>query len=80
MAMPCLKRISSASIIARGTTGIWASRARITSGLSAFTAEETTTASAEATFSAAWPITIRMPIWRSLRTAWFSERSEPDTV
>ena len=35
MAMPCFKRISSASISARGTTGIPCSRAATTSGLSA---------------------------------------------
>ena len=57
-AMPCLKRISSASISARGTTGMPRSRAATTSGLSAATAVETTTASASATFAAAWPIAI----------------------
>jgi hypothetical protein len=35
IAMPCFRRISSASISARGTTGIWRARAAITSGLSA---------------------------------------------
>ena len=80
IAMPCLKRMSSASIIARGTTGMCASRARTTSGLSAFTAVEVTTASADSTFCAAWPMTILIPIWRRRRTAGFSERSDPDTV
>ena len=44
-AMPCLKRINSASIKARGTTGIFFSRAANTSGLSDFTAVEVTTTS-----------------------------------
>jgi hypothetical protein len=35
MAMPCFRRISSASITARGTTGMRRARAAITSGLSA---------------------------------------------
>src|SRR5260364_103893 len=43
-AMPCLKRISSASISARGTTGIRRARAASTSGLSSRTALDTTTA------------------------------------
>jgi hypothetical protein len=80
MAMPCLKRISSASIIARGTTGMCASRARTTSGLSGFTALDTTTASAVATFSDLCPIITGMPIWRRRRTAGPSDRSEPVTV
>ena len=46
IAMPRRRRISSASITARGTTGMPNSRAAATSGLSAFTAEEMTTASA----------------------------------
>jgi hypothetical protein len=80
MAMPCLKRMSSASIIARGTTGTCSSRARATSGLSAFTAEETTTASAWATFPAACPIATFTPSVRRRRTGPLSERSEPVTV
>ena len=80
IAMPRLKRMSSASIIARGTTGTCASRARTTSGLSGFTAEDTTTASAAATFSAACPMAMRIPIERSRRTAGLSDRSDPVTV
>src|SRR5678815_4826525 len=53
-AMPCFKRINSASIIARGTTGILWARAATTSGLSSLTALETTTASAAAMFAEAW--------------------------
>ncbi len=53
MAMPCFRRISSASIIARGTTGILRSRAASTSGLSACTAVDVTTASAPITLPAA---------------------------
>jgi hypothetical protein len=55
MAMPCFRRISSASITARGTTGMRAARAAITSGLSPFTAVEVTTASAPAMWFASWP-------------------------
>ena len=80
MAMPCLKRMSSASIIARGTTGMCSSRARTTSGLSGLTADDTTTASAVATLAASWPMMMRMPICRRRRTAGLSERSEPVTV
>ena len=56
MAMPCFRRISSASITARGTTGTRLARAAITSGLSPFTALEVTTASAPAMCAASWPI------------------------
>jgi hypothetical protein len=52
MATPCLSRISSASISARGTTGMRFARAAMTSGLSGRTALETTTASAPSTYSA----------------------------
>ena len=45
MAMPLRRRISSASIMARGTTGMRFSRAAMTSGLSALTAVEVTTTS-----------------------------------
>jgi len=55
MAMPRRSRISSASMTARGTTGISLARAVLTSGLSLPTALEMTTASAPAMFSAAWP-------------------------
>ncbi len=60
-AMPCFSRISSASISARGTTGMPLSRAATTSGLSAATAVDTTTASAPATFAAAWPMATLTP-------------------
>ncbi len=80
IAMPCLKRISSASIIARGTTGMCRSRACRTSGFSAFTAEETTTASAPAMFAAACPITTGMPRSRRRFTTAPSAMSEPLTV
>ena len=55
IAMPCFRRISSASIIARGTTGIRRLRAASTSGLSACTAVDVTTASAPAMWLSAWP-------------------------
>ena len=47
-AIPCFKRINSASISARGTTGMPFSRAATTSALSAATAADTTTTSAPA--------------------------------
>ena len=56
IAMPCFRRISSASIIARGTTGILRLRAASTSGLSACTAVDVTTASAPTMWLAAWPM------------------------
>ena len=61
MAMPCFRRISSASISARGTTGMRFARAATTSGLSACTAVEVTTASAPAMCAASWPTKTVMP-------------------
>ncbi len=78
-AMPCFRRISSASISARGTTGMPFSRAATTSGLSAATAVDTTTASAPAMFAAAWPIVTAMPRPASRRVTAPAARSEPDT-
>ena len=52
MATPFFMRISSASMIARGTTGMRRSRAASTSGLSARTAVDVTTASAPSTWLA----------------------------
>jgi hypothetical protein len=56
MAMPCFRRISSASITARGTTGMRARARRCTSGLSALTAVLVTSASAPAMCAASWPM------------------------
>ncbi|MOA40532.1 hypothetical protein D3C78_1624180 [compost metagenome] len=78
MAMPCLKRISSASISARGTTGIFFSRAASTSGLSAFTAVDVTTASAPSMCAAAWPTWVVMPRACRRRRLGLSTRSEPE--
>ena len=78
-AMPCFSRISSASISARGTTGIPCSRAATTSGLSAATAVETTTASAPATLAAAWPIAIAMPRPARRAVTPLAARSDPET-
>ena len=79
MAMPCLKRISSASIIARGTTGTPAALAATTSGLSGFTALEITTTSAPAILLATWPITTLAPKVFKRLTGAFSVKSEPLT-
>ena len=62
-AMPYLRRINSASISARGMTGIIRSRARTTSGLANFTAEEMTTTSVSgSTCSGRWPYTTCAPL------------------
>ena len=74
-----LRRISSASISARGMTGIFRACAASTSGLSRRTAEEMTTTSAETRFSARWPISSRAPSRCSLRVVSDSFRSEPLT-
>ena len=79
-AMPCFRRISSASIIARGTTGILRARAAATSGLSSFTALEITTASALATLlrGMAHDAPSRPGVFRRCVAA-LSSRSEPLT-
>ena len=79
-AMPCFRRMSSASISARGTTGMPRSRAARTSGLSAATAVDTTTASAFAMLAAEWPSAIVAPRRARRRVAALSARSEPDTA
>jgi hypothetical protein len=56
------------------------SRAATTSGLSAFTAVEVTTASACARFAAEWPTQVRMPRAASRRSVALSDRSEPEMV
>jgi hypothetical protein len=78
-AMPCFRRISSASISARGTTGTPCSRAAATSGLSGGTAVETTTASAPAMLPASCPIAMRTPMPASRRVTDDAARSEPET-
>jgi hypothetical protein len=80
MAMPYLSRISSASISARGMTGIFFARAATTSGLSLRTAVEITTTSASVRFSAAWPVKIRPPSEASRRVVSDSLTSEPETA
>jgi hypothetical protein len=74
------KRISSASISARRTTGMRKPRAATSSGLSRLMAVETTITSAPFTFSALWPMLILMPLSRSRVTLAFSDASEPCTV
>ncbi len=74
-------RISSASISARGITGIFSSRARTTSGFANLTADEmTTTSTFGPTRSAWWPSAICAP--RSVRRSVVSlaARSDPLTV
>ena len=78
MAMPCLSRMSSASMTARGTIGMRLARAATTSGLSAFTAVEVTTASAPSICSGEWPTKVFMPSEaRRFRVA-LSAKSEPE--
>ena len=80
MAMPRFRRISSASIWARGTTGMCRARAAITSGLSSLTAVEMTTASAPAIFASAWPMVTRTPSPSRRRVVALAAMSEPLTV
>src|SRR5581483_10065601 len=54
-------RISSASISARGITGICRRAASRTSGFAGFTADDTTTTSVSPTFAASCPYAIRIP-------------------
>jgi hypothetical protein len=61
MAMPDFRRISSASMTARGTTGMRCCRAASTSGLSAFTAVLVTSACALPMCSGRWPMRTGMP-------------------
>ena len=79
-AIPCFRRMSSASINARGTTGMRFAWAAMTSKLSGFTAEDTTTASAEAMLSALWPSTTFAPRSASRSVAALDARSEPLTL
>ena len=68
MAMACLRRISSASISARRTTGTSLARAATSSGLSGLTAEDTTTTRASPRLSAAWPTCTVTPFLRRRAT------------
>ncbi len=79
-ATPYFMRMSSASISARGMTGMRLSRAFITSTLSSRTADEMTTTSALLRFSARWPMAISAPRRSRRRVASFSARSEPETL
>ena len=79
MAMPRLKRISSASISARGTTGMRSRCAATSSGLSALIALEITTTSASPTWAAAWPWCTLAPSCASRRVTAESFWSEPET-
>ena len=79
IAMPCFRRINSASISARGTTGMRLARAAITSGLLLPTAVDTTTTSASARCSAACPMCTAAPRPARRRVAALAPRSEPLT-
>ena len=72
-------RISSASISARRTTGIRRARAAATSGLSRFTAVETTTTCAAPRLAASWPIATGIPASRRRSTLADSAMSLPCT-
>ena len=78
-AIPRRKRISSASIAARGTIGMRWLRASINSGLSSRIALDTTTQSVPSTLAAECPWTTRAPSRASRRVAALSAASEPDT-
>ena len=79
-AMPCFSRMSSASISARGTTGMPFSRAATTSLFMPSTALDTTTTSARPRFVAACPIDICAPSSVSRRVAGPLAMSEPLTL
>ena len=79
-AMPRFRRISSASMMARGTTGMRAARAAMTSGLSPATAVDVTMASAPVTLLATWPMAMLTPSAARRRVTADSFRSEPLTV
>ncbi len=79
-ATPYFIRMSSASISARGMTGMRPARALRTSTLSSRTAEEVTTTSALLRFSARWPMATWAPRRTSRRVASFSWMSEPETL
>ena len=79
IAMPYFMRISSASISARGITGIWRRCASCTSGLSAPTADEITTTCALPRLEARCPSQIRLPSSSSRRVTGPSFRSDPET-
>jgi hypothetical protein len=79
-AIPYFRRISSASISARGMIGTWRRRASTTSGFEGFTAEDTTTTSVASTCSARCPSWTRTPSDRSLEVEDEDFRSEPLTV
>ena len=61
MAMPYLSRMSSASISARGITGMPRCRATCTSTLSRATAEEYTTTWAPSRWAGSWPLNTLAP-------------------
>src|SRR5512140_130924 len=80
IAMPYFIRINSASISARGITGIFRRCASRTSGLSDLTAEETTTTCPSAgTFEAECPVRTIAPSASSRSVVSERRRSDPDT-
>src|SRR5262249_36125825 len=80
MGTQLLRRISSASISARRTTGMRPARAAVSSGLSRLMADETTTTAAPSTLSAACPTVTAMPFSRRRLTLALSATSEPRTA
>ena len=78
-ATPVLRRMSSASISARGIIGTPLARASTSSGLSSRTAVERTTTCASRTFSRACPACTVAPRDSSLWATCPLTRSEPET-
>jgi hypothetical protein len=72
--------MSSASISARGMTGMRRRRASMISGLSGRTADDTTTTSADTTCSGRWPRMTFAPSFFRRRVASFAARSDPATA
>ena len=79
-ATPYLRRMSSASISARGMTGIPRRRASSTSGLSAFTAVEVTTTCAPWRCAASCPSPNRAPSSTRRSVVPLRFKSDPETV
>ena len=78
MATPWRRRISSASISARGMMAMLRRRASTTSGLSSAMAVDLTSTCTLPTFSAAWPTAMRAPRLRRCLTTAESLMSEPE--
>ena len=78
-ATECCRRISSASISARRTSGMRRARAAAISGLSGLTALVKTTAEAPSMWAASWPMKTLAPSFSSRSVLAPARASEPCT-